>query len=105
MSSQTVEHLTNTEIEQVNDAVAGEQVHRWLNSEMGMRFLARTNKDIEEAQLLLEKVSPHDIAEIERLQRKAAVARTCIEYMKDIIKQGEIAALMFTENRNEGDIE
>jgi hypothetical protein len=88
----------------VSDPVAeveiGEQARKFVDSELGKAMLDLADRELKQAQELLETVDPADEKKVRALQNKAQIARNFGEWLVELIDRGENALIEWSQSKN-----
>jgi hypothetical protein len=63
----------------------------FLRSDLGRKVAEKADREIQDCMEALLDVGPEDVATIRQLQFKAAVARSAVAYLVEIVQEGRFA--------------
>lgn len=86
--------------EMVIRAILGEQVGKFMNTDMGQYMINRANDKKESALAKLSECNPQDSELIRKLQNDVWLATNVIQWLDDAIREG-LQALRIIDNRSD----
>ena len=82
----------------IERAVFGEQVHNFMNTEIGLYIKKRADAEVHSALNELRKCDPENAGKIREHQNSVVIAESVVQWLQDAITDG-LKALQIIEDR------